>query len=175
MFFLESDRIRLIPLTLEQLYALKSGRNELDKMMGLTLSDLKLNSDEDMLGELSTGLDNLVIPWVKGNPGNYRWFTHWIFVDIATNLNIGGIGLAGLPDENGNAYLGYYIDEKFEGKGYTTEALSMLLAWMFENPELQIVTADTLVDGYGSQKVLQKNGFVYSGTTDEGLRWKRAR
>ena len=81
----------------------------------------------------------------------------------------------GLPDENGQVLLGYYIYGKFEGKGYMTEALVVFLEWIFLNPDVKLVVADTLEDGYGSQKVLKKNGFVFAGPSDEGLRWQKLR
>lgn len=175
MFQLDLNRIRLIPLSLEQLYVMSAGRNELDKVMGLALSDFELNSEVDLMDELTEAVDSFIIPRVQDNLENYRWFTHWIVVDKASSLNVGGFGVAGLPDEHGETLLGYYIDRKFEGQGYATEALAGLLEWMFENPDLKTVVADTYVDGYASQRVLQKNGFRLRGPSEEGLRWYRTR
>lgn len=170
-----SKRTRIIPLTLEQIYVLKTGRNNLDKLMGLSLSDFKLNFDDSLMQELDDALEHYVIPGITAHPEDFCWYTHWIIVDEAKNLNIGGIGISGLPDDNGQVLLGYYIDGKFEGKGYMTEALAMFLEWIFLHPDVKLVVADTLEDGYGSQKVLQKNGFVLTGPSDEGLRWQKLR
>ncbi len=175
MFPLRSERTRIIPLTLEQIYVLKTGRNDLDKLMGLSLSDFKLNFDDSLMQEFDDALEHYVIPGITANPEDFCWYTHWIIVDETSKLNIGGIGISGLPDENGQVLLGYYIDGKFEGKGYMTEALAVFLEWIFLNPDVKLVVADTLEDGYGSQKVLKKNGFVFAGPSDEGLRWQKLR
>jgi ribosomal-protein-alanine N-acetyltransferase len=176
MFPLKSKRTRISPLTLEQIYALQTGRNHLDRLMGLSLSDFELNFEEGFMQEFDQALENYVIPGITGHaPEDFYWYTHWIIIDEATNLNIGGIGISGLPDDNGQVLLGYYIDGKFEGKGYMTEALAVFLKWVFLHRDVKLVVADTLKDGYGSQKVLQKNGFVLTGPSDEGLRWQKLR
>jgi RimJ/RimL family protein N-acetyltransferase len=76
---------------------------------------------------------------------------------------VGGIGFAGLPDDEGATEIGYALDEKFRGKGIATEAVQVLSEWAFKDTGLQIIRAETPVDNVGSQRVLGKNNFQKTG------------
>ncbi len=53
-----------------------------------------------------------------------------------------------------------------------TEAARGLLRWAFSHPEVATVAAETLPDGHGSIRVLQKLGMRFAGATDRVLRWR---
>ena len=171
MFHLSSSRLRLIPLTHEQLILLATDRSALENAMGLTRSDFKLNAPDSFLAELEQVLTTIVAPAVLDKPSAQLWYTHWLIIENSTNLTVGGIGLAGEPNELGEVMIGYYIDAQVENLGYATEAVCVFSEWIFSSDEVRMIVADTLADGFGSQKVLQKNGFELVGTTEEGLRW----
>ncbi len=173
MFQLQSTRLRLIPLTLDQLQLLAISRNKLELSIGLNPSTIELNASKSFIEEFESDvwLHSYVLPMVSANQAHYEWYTHWLIVHQEHNLTVGGIGVNGLPDENGQVMMGYYIDKKYEGQGIATEAVQCLLHWLFQHERLQLVVADTPVDNYGSQKVLQKNGFTFAGEVEEGFRW----
>jgi GNAT superfamily N-acetyltransferase len=175
MFPLTSTRLRLIPLTLPQLHLLCQGHGPLEASLGLALSDLDFDGGQGLMEEFRAALPSYVIPAVAAHPDEYAWYTHWLVVHQALNLTIGGIGITGLPDAEGQVMLGYFTDKKFENAGFATEALGRLLDWVFLNPAVQSVAADTLTDGLASQRVLQKNGFRLAGPSEDGLRWVRKR
>lgn len=167
-----TDRLILHPLTLDQLQLINQGRNVLEKEMGLTLSDFSLNADESFLEEFAIAIGEYVILKVRQNPDHWIWYSHWLVIHRELNLTIGGIGGNGLPDAEGQVMIGYFIDQKFEGQGFATEALAGLLTWMKQHPDLKSVIADTYADNNGSQEVLKRNGFVLEGPSEEGLRWR---
>lgn len=175
MFQLTTSRLRLIPLTYEQLVLLLESRNILEKKMGLALSQFELNAPDDFLAELNDALYNFCLPKVQIHGDHFEWYTHWLIVYADLRLTIGGIGLSGLPDDTGQVMTGYYIDKKYEGRGFATEAVERFVDWIFENPDVQKVVADTLIDGWGSQKVLLKNGFQLTDKVEGVLRWERKR
>jgi len=109
----------------------------------------------------------------RTDPNDYEWYSHWIIILKEENLTIGGIGANGLPDSNGEVIIGYYIDKKYEGRGFATEALQAFVGWMILNQDVKCVIADTLVNNLASQRVLQKNVFVLRGPVEEGLRWEK--
>ena len=76
---------------------------------------------------------------------------------------MGGIGFAGLPDDEGATEIGYALDEKFRGKGIATEAVQALSDWAFQDPDLHKLRAETPVDNVESQRVLEKNNFQKTG------------
>lgn len=172
MVSIHTERLELIPLNLQQLQLLSESRATLEKSMNLAQSNLVLNAEEDFMNEFESAIQSYILPKLIANPEHFEWYTHWLIVNKALRLTIGGIGITGLPNECGETMMGYFVDASFEGRGIATEAVEGLLRWMFQNEDLKAVIADTLVDGFASQKVLQKNGFSLVGTVEEGLRWK---
>ena len=60
--------------------------------------------------------------------------------------------------------LGYWIREDYNGRGIASAAVAQLIEVAFAAPwELHRIEAGTLVDNLGSQRVLQRNGFVRFG------------
>ncbi|MBK7884955.1 MAG: GNAT family N-acetyltransferase [Chitinophagaceae bacterium] len=175
MFIIKSDRLSLWALSYEQVIALSNNRNNLEKSIGLFLSTFELNADENFLNELAEALNSHIAPMIKKNVAFYEWYTHWLIVDEQQKLTIGGIGGTGLPDANGEVMIGYFIDKKFEKQGYATEALNSFVKWLFQNNDLLAVIADTPVDNFGSQRVLQKAGFKRIGEVEEVIKWKLSR
>ena len=73
------------------------------------------------------------------------------------------IGHVGLSPARGSVEIGYAIEERSQGQGFATEAVSAMARWgvvAFTLPELLgIVDADNMQ----SRRVLEKAGFVRSG------------
>lgn len=69
-------------------------------------------------------------------------------------------------DEDGRYEIGYGIAPAHEGRGVMTRALAALLPILLEHGHPGL-TAGTSVDNPGSQRVLEKNGFVRTGTRDD--------
>ncbi|HYF04121.1 MAG TPA: GNAT family N-acetyltransferase, partial [Patescibacteria group bacterium] len=166
-------RISLLPLHHAQLQMLLHSRAELEKSLGLTVSNIEVYSDfmPDFLGEFASALKEFIIPKVAENPESYEWFTHWFIIHREENVTIGGIGASGLPDENGSVTLGYFIDTKYEGRGFATGAVECFKNWIFKNPNVKAIRADTPVEHFGSQKVLLKNGFQEYERDSEVVKW----
>jgi ribosomal-protein-alanine N-acetyltransferase len=79
--------------------------------------------------------------------------------------NILGQVLFFKPIVYGNAYeLGYriYRSENW-GKGYMSEAVSLITAFLFETKTVDRIQATTIAGGEGSQAVLKKCGFQFEG------------
>jgi Acetyltransferases, including N-acetylases of ribosomal proteins len=56
-----------------------------------------------------------------------------------------------------------------------TEALKSLTQWMFSNPEVKFILADTLKNNIPSHRVLQKIGMVKYMEDNEGYWWRLVR
>jgi len=61
------------------------------------------------------------------------------------------------------AELGYYIGEKFWGKGITTEAVRLACKRVFDNTDIVRIYAEPFAENHASSRVLEKNGFVLEG------------
>ena len=172
MFYIESERLRLIPLNLHQL-RIYTQPEALAENLGLKAA--KVETEPFFQNEFDDALQNHWAPLVEKNPDNYFWFTNWLIVLKEENIAVGGIGVSGLPNEKGECETGYGMDLNHRGKGYATEALACLAQWAFQNPDLKAIIAHTLIDGLSSQKVLQKAGFQFVKTEDELILWELKR
>jgi ribosomal-protein-alanine N-acetyltransferase len=156
-----SNRLTLIPLDHHLLSIWKEkGRTELEHILNLRPNHRKV--DDLATAETEDALENFWLPQTAQYPDNFFWFTNWEIIHKEQKISIGGIGFAGYPDD-GKTSIGYMIDEKFQNKGFATEALNCLLDWAFMDPALKTVQADTPKDNFPSQKVLSKNGFEKTG------------
>ncbi|MEY2191942.1 GNAT family N-acetyltransferase [Neobacillus sp. BF23-41] len=62
-----------------------------------------------------------------------------------------------------SAFIGYFLDEKHNGKGYTTEAAKLLLKYAFNELKLHRIEAGVMPHNIGSIRVLEKSGFHKEG------------
>lgn len=172
MFYIESERLRLIPLNLNQLHIYHQSE-ALAKELGLIA--LNIDMEPFFQREFDDALQNFWKPFVEKNPEHYQWFTNWLIVLKEENTAIGGIGLTGLPNENQETEVGYGIGLGYRKKGYATEALGCLCQWAFKHLELGTIVANTPVDLFNSQRVLQRAGFESAKADNELLRWELKR
>ena len=74
------------------------------------------------------------------------------------------------------AELGYRIGKAYKGKGYATKAVSLVLEEAVNLHKLHRIEAGTSPDNIGSQIVLIKNGFQFTGryrqSIYQGGEWK---
>jgi ribosomal-protein-alanine N-acetyltransferase len=68
-----------------------------------------------------------------------------------------------------NAFIGYSIDEKYQGQGLMKEAVQVAIKFAFEDLGLHRIEAATLVDNIKSQRVLLSNGFKQIGISEKYL------
>lgn len=84
---------------------------------------------------------------------------------IAGAINLSQIFRGGFQ----NAYLGYYIGEKFNGLGFMSEAISLILKFAFEDLKLHRIEANIQPHNLASIAVVKKNGFRKEGFSPKYL------
>jgi [ribosomal protein S5]-alanine N-acetyltransferase len=65
--------------------------------------------------------------------------------------------------EHGLAEVGYALSTAYQTRGIMTDALQILLDDLFQNTLLERIEARCAVENHGSQRVLEKNGFLREG------------
>lgn len=103
-------------------------------------------------------------------PEHWLWYTAWGMYQNDSGDFVGDLSFRGLP-ENGRPEIGYGIQKKYEGQGYTTEAVCAVCRWALSQPGVTAVEAETAPDNAASQAVLRKAGFVPTGTVGEVGPW----
>lgn len=75
----------------------------------------------------------------------------------------------GHRDEIHKISVGYRPLRRCWGKGITSETLAMMIKYLYEETDIEIVTASTMVENKASANVLLKNGFalVLSGASED--------
>jgi RimJ/RimL family protein N-acetyltransferase len=172
MFEIQTQRLRLIPLNLQNLLLLKENRAAMEKNLNLAISNQVI--DPHIQAEFADAIDFWIVK-VSQNEENYPWFTNWEVVLKEKNVSIGGIGLTGMPDEHGQVIVGYGIDKTYHNQGFASESLQAIIKWVFENPDVKSIAAETKDDNLASQKVLIRNGFIKQGAKEGLLLWKLER
>jgi ribosomal-protein-alanine N-acetyltransferase len=66
--------------------------------------------------------------------------------------------------------IGYWVAQEHNGKGVATAAVADTVRFVFDDLRLHRVEAGTLVRNIGSQRVLERNGFIRYGLAPRYLR-----
>ncbi len=102
---------------------------------------------QETLGDLEKQYDNLV--------GG-----QWFFVEKNDGTKIGYITHF---KSKGCVGIGYMLVPKERGKGYGSEAVRLMVDYLFLGREIVRIQAETHPDNVASQKVLEKSGFTKEG------------
>jgi len=89
------------------------------------------------------------------------------------------IGFAGCnngpPDGAGTVEIGYDVLPTYQRRGYATEAMGAIMAWLFAQPRVRRVIADCDVDNVASRRVLERLGLQQHAPTGDRLNWALSR
>ncbi|MDQ2902053.1 MAG: GNAT family N-acetyltransferase [Ktedonobacteraceae bacterium] len=149
MQILETQRLKLLPFTLELKKATLAERARLAKMLEVEIPDAWPGGD--LLDALP-----FFIEVMEKDPAGPVW--DGIIIHKAEQIAIGGIGFHGGPDGAGMVEIGYNIIPAYEGQGYATEMARRVIDWAFQTPGIQTITAECLDDNLGSIRILEKVG-----------------
>ena len=65
----------------------------------------------------------------------------------------------GYRDEIHKISVGYRLLERYWGQGIASEALKLMIRYFYNETDIEIITASTMIENRGSARVLEKNGF----------------
>lgn len=92
-------------------------------------------------------------------------FYHWA-IEIHHEM-IGSISTVSIDDRHCNCEVGYCIGYNYWGKGIMSEALSKVLAFLFDEVGVHRITAKHDVENPASGKVMKKCNMTYEGRLRE--------
>lgn len=165
MFEVNTERLKIVPLNEYNLELSITNFNKMEKSLGLTVTDKNIGAREKNVFKIR-------LNDVKNNNSKYMWYTTWIIVLKSENRIIGHIMLKGYPNEQGEVNIGYYMQEQYREKGYMSEAIDKLIHWLFSNPDVKYIVADTLKSNILSQNLLKKIGMKFYKEDDECFLWR---
>ena len=163
---IETKRLLLRPLSYEQLVKYCKCDQSLERELNLN------DSTRTISVELKEALEQTILPNVADTSKNYLFSTLWTAIAKEENAMVGDLCIVGEPNEHGEIEIGYGTYEEFQGRGFMTEMVAGMIGWAKTQPGVKAIVASTDKSNIASFKVLQKNGFVQTGTTDEAFHWK---
>jgi len=159
---IETDRLRLIPATLELARAEIADRKELARLLG---ASVPANWPPETLADALP----LFLTWMEAAPDRAGWFGWYALAaseDPASPVLVGSVGFKG-PPQDGTAEIGYSVLSQFQGRGYATEMVCGLVRWALGQPGVARIVAETEWANPASVRVLIKAGFAPTGPTTE--------
>ncbi len=99
--------------------------------------------------------------WIENYKRND--FYHWAIIPKELNEPIGTISVVGMDEKIDMVHIGYCIGSNWWNRGYTSEVLSILIPFFFE--EVKVNRIESQFDTYNtnSGRVMKKCGLKYEG------------
>lgn len=165
---IETERLRIMPLNLEQFRLLLCGIDKMEQELGLTPS-------HECFDEHTQQAMESLFQEAQKHSDDYLWLTNWQIILKSENKAIGSADFKNIPDDDGQVEIGYGINSDYEGQGYMTETVQAMCEWAFKQHGVHSVIAETEKSNYASQRVLQKCGMVKYQEVGESFWWKLVR
>ncbi|MBP1903833.1 ribosomal-protein-alanine N-acetyltransferase [Paenibacillus turicensis] len=103
---------------------------------------------------------------------NKRTRVKWgIFANSEPDQLLGIIEAIDFNQKVNSVTIGYYLAEPHWGKGIATEAVKILVDFLFTDANLNRIQAEVMPVNENSKKVLLKNGFIKEGTLRQATIW----
>lgn len=163
---IQTERLRLIPLTHEQLQKYLLADHSLEDELQLEHIDLVIAP------ELKEAIEQVFLPNTANPEKNYLFCTLWTIILRSANKMVADLCIVDEPNENGEIEIGYGTYAAEQGKGYMTEAVGGLIQWVQQLPSVKAIVAGTDKTNIASYTILRKNGFIRSGETETGFTWR---
>ncbi len=157
---ISTDRLLLIPATLEIVEAELAGRAALSSAIGADVPDdwpPPLNDEQTF---------RFILDRLRSAPGDVGWLFWYVLRTGRESVSPAAIGICGFkgrPTDEGVAEIGYSVVPACHRRGFANEACEALLEWAFSHEEVSKVIGHTLKGLTPSIGVMEKLGFVYEG------------
>lgn len=92
-----------------------------------------------------------------------RTMLSWAIVLKENQHLIGRFQIEEWSDENHRAAVGYLLGKQYWGKGYATEALSAMIAYLYEQTTVNRIDTFTWSENIASARVMEKAGMRFEG------------
>lgn len=160
---IKTERLTLTPITLEITKGLLDGDKSVLGKYGLKADEQWPTADDyDILPVICQALEK------NGQPSG---FETWMIARTRDGRVIGDIGFYGMPDERGEVEIGFGLAENERGKGYASEALNAMMAWLRAHAQVKAVKARCLSDNPPSARLLEKAGLKEAYRDKERIYW----
>ena len=163
---IETERLIIKPLTLEQLIKYIRLDNSLEKELNLNSSSRSISP------ELKEALEQTILPNVADLNKNYLFSTLWTIILKEENRMVGDLCFVGEPNDEGEVEIGYGTYEEFRKRGFMTEAVGAMVKWAEKQPNIRSIIASTEKSNIDSFSILERNNFIKYAETGTFYNWR---
>ncbi|AWI03526.1 GNAT family N-acetyltransferase [Clostridium drakei] len=149
---IQTERLELIPLTLNQLELWIEDITELEKELDCFY---KAEAMEGFFLEIVKKQYEII----QKDLNNYLWHSFFLLIRKDDRVVVGSADFKDIPNENGEVEIGYGLGKEFEHNGYMTEAVNAMCEWALKQNGVTSVIAETYLENLASQKILERCGF----------------
>lgn len=131
-----------------------------------------VSANKSLLSERLPWVDNADLNFIKDfiNESQKRYLekTDYAFVIIYNNTIVGRIGIYTVDNKNKIGCIGYWLDEKFQGKGIITKSCNAILNYAFSILHLNRIEIKCGTENYKSQRIPELLNFKKEGIIRQG-------
>ena len=122
--------------------------------------------------KIARNIEGLPFPYTKKMAKkwiatNIKFYKKDIFLNFVIDINGTAVGTIGTSITKNTPFMmtfGYWLGEKYWGKGIVTEAIKIYIKYIFSTfRKIQRIEADVYPWNQGSKRVLEKNNFKLEG------------
>jgi [ribosomal protein S5]-alanine N-acetyltransferase len=113
-----------------------------------------------------------ILPKLTGQIPHDWFVTIWTVIQKDQRVMVAEVYLKGPLQANGEIEIGYSTYPDFEGNGYMTEAVGLIIEWAFQQVNVTAILAETNPDNTASRRVLEKNGFMVCNQNSDTISWR---
>ncbi|WP_211226508.1 GNAT family N-acetyltransferase [Pontibacillus halophilus] len=156
---LETPRLILFPLSLEQAQSLMTETNQYPKWLNVPFDSLWPHD----------GLKALLPIYAENieTDDSHYGFGPWVAVDKHKEVVVGDVQFKGKPI-HGEVEIGYFVSNIHRNQGYAKEAVEAIIQWAFQHESIHHVRAVCDANNVPSCRVLEACGFKRLGE-DNGI------
>ncbi|EEG73878.1 GNAT family N-acetyltransferase [[Clostridium] hylemonae] len=153
---LSTERLELVPLLPYQLRLWVEDIPKLEK-------DLKCSYQAEPMEGLFLEIVKGQLEKTEKNPNDFLWHSFWLLIRKSDRVVVGSADFKDTPNTDQEVEIGYGLGKDFERNGYMTEAVQAMCKWALEQENVSHVIAETDIDGFASQRILKRCGFIEKG------------
>ena len=162
---IRTQRLLIVPLTFSQLQLCLTDLPALEAELDLSISrDVVTKRVKRAIQMKLKRMNNT-------EEAHHPWQTYWLIVVSEDNFGAGLAGFKGVPNEKRSTEIGYGIDPAYQNKGYTSEAVRVLVGWALQHPFCNKVTASE-VENPASRRLLEKLGARLVAEDETSTSWE---
>lgn len=165
---IETARLRIFPLSVDNLHIYLRANDEFENKMGLAkFGRIVAPAVRDMVERSS-------LPRIEAAAPQERIFhTFWLVIEKESNEVVAELGFKGAPGIDGKVEIGYGTMPYQQGRGFMTEAVGAMINWASKRNDIRSVVAETDQANTASIRILEKNNFSQYDSQGNMLWWKR--